>query len=137
MSQASRVSMARASGIECGAGIREIPDPALIRKDRGSARRDAGEHPCERRTRGHPQLLERVAEVGLDGLLAEEELGRDLPVGPTRHHEPGDLELTSCEPGVARPAPPPPCYAPSQPAELARRLVGITHRAVRGELGLG
>ena len=43
--------------------------------------------------RGGGELHEDVAQVRLDGLLAEEELGRDLAVGHAVGHELGDLAL--------------------------------------------
>src|SRR3954447_21337190 len=43
--------------------------------------------------RGHAHLAEDVPQVGLDGLLAEEQLVRDLRVGLAVDHEHGELEL--------------------------------------------
>ena len=48
----------------------------------------------ELHARGHRELAEHVPDVRFDGLLAEEEAGRDLSVGIAIDDQPGDLELT-------------------------------------------
>ena len=62
----------------------------------------------ERRRRGarrDAELAEDVLQMACDCVLADHELGGDLPVGPTGRHQPEDLELAGTEPVVlCRPA---------------------------------
>ena len=51
-----------------------------------------------RGARGDAQLRVDVADVSVDGSLAEHQPGRDGPVGVTRNQKAQDLELTRCEP---------------------------------------
>ena len=127
---------------------REIPEPVLILKQASPRGRDRPEQvvslaarrastPASAARDDTPSFSNAWREVGLDGLLAEEELGRDLPVGLARHHEPGDLQLPTREPRVPRRhATPPSRDPPPQSSQLARRLVGVAHGAARGELRL-
>jgi hypothetical protein len=50
--------------------------------------------PCDFYARGDAELAEGVAQVGLDRLRAEEELGSDLRIGLAVDHESCDLEFS-------------------------------------------
>ena len=89
------------------------------------------------RARANAELAEQPAHVALDGLLGQEQLGRDLLVGAAERHEVGDLALAAGEPGQAvaarRPAPPR-AGLDAAAAELARGLVAQPHGAAPSEL---
>ena len=53
--------------------------------------------------RVHLQLVEDVADVVADGVLGDEQLGRDLTVEPATGDQPQDLELALGEPRQREP----------------------------------
>ena len=78
--------------------------------------------------------------MGLDGLLAEEQLAGDLRVGPAVDDQPRDLQLAlgqRLHAVAVRPAGPGPAVhvAVPEPAQLALGRVAVAERAVRVELG--
>src|SRR4051794_3481847 len=68
-----------------------------VRAERPSRALRALDRACHLHARGHVELVEDVAQVGLDGLRAEEQRARDLPVGLAVDDEPRDLELACGE----------------------------------------
>src|SRR5690242_12343357 len=64
-------------------------EPVLVGEGRGGG------------ARGHTELGEDVAQVALDRLLAEDELGGDRLVAVARRDEPQDLQLARAEPVAA------------------------------------
>src|SRR5262249_47296394 len=82
--------------------------------------------PCELDTRGDIELAEDVAQVGLDRLVAEEELRGDLGVGSPVDDQLGHLELTGrqgLDPfPVALAGAGPPVHSAAELAELALGL---------------
>src|SRR4051794_14069940 len=69
------------------------------RTDRSSVDRALGRFDRARdvHARAGVELAEHVSDVRLDGLLAEEQLARDLAVGLAVDDQPGDLELSLCQ----------------------------------------
>ena len=55
----------------------------------------ARQHTSDARERRYSQLDEHVGEVALNGLLADEQLRRDLAVGLADHDQAGDLALAA------------------------------------------
>src|SRR3954463_11671582 len=88
--------------------------------------------------RGDVELAEDAAQVGLDGLHAEEELGGDLGIGAAVDDETRDLALAFGElldaGAVERPRPCAAVHVAAQLAELLLGLLAVADRAARIEL---
>jgi hypothetical protein len=75
--------------------------------------------------------------MALDGLLAEEQLGGDLPVALAGGDESGHLDLAAGQAQIVGPgAPPSAGHSAAQASQLACRLVGEAQRPVLREVGL-
>src|SRR6266540_2751574 len=61
---------------------------------------------CDGCSGRHPEFREHAGQVAFDGPLADEEAGRDLPVGLAGGHKLRDLELAPAQPERTRLAPP-------------------------------
>ena len=89
---------------------------------------------------GHAELHEDVAQVRLDGLLAEEERARDPAVRVPVGHEVRDLQLarvSDADAGVRAGRGPAGLRPRAEPPQLAAHLVAHADRAARRQLALG
>src|SRR3954447_395084 len=86
----------------------------------------------------HAHFAEDVPQVCLDGLVAEEQLARDLRVGLAVDHEHGELELALGQRLERRPGGPAPPRAPldamPELAQLPLRLAAVTEGAALPEV---
>src|ERR1700704_6070818 len=84
------------------------------------------QNPCHLDAGGDPELAEDIAEMGLDGLEAQEELRRDLGVGATVQHKPCHLEVAAAQRAEALPVRLG-CRAAARDvaAELAKLVLGL------------
>jgi hypothetical protein len=110
-----------------------ISDPDFILRVSGQRSLSPFDDACDVDARGHSQLLEEVADMRLNGLTAEKELGGDLGIGPSIHHKPRNLKFplgerlqTICG---GDPAPRTAMRTPSESSELALNLVAARQGA--------